>query len=143
MNLRTLPPFRHVNWEPDAGELRRFARAMLAGFGLLGLLAAWRHGGAGPAALALWGAGLLLAAAAQVPAAARPAYLAVYLPASLMGYVVSHVLLTAVFYLLFFPLGLLLRLLGKDLLRLRPPGEGGNWSVHPQVREPSRYYRQY
>jgi hypothetical protein len=47
-----------------------------------------------------------------------------------LGQVIGRVLLTLVFLLLVTPLGLLLRLMGKDLLELRRrPGEGSGW--HP------------
>ena len=35
--MRDFPPFQHVSWDPDRAELRRFAAAMLLGFGVIGL----------------------------------------------------------------------------------------------------------
>lgn len=145
MNLTRLRPFQHVKWRPDRAELRRFAVAMLVGFALLGGLAAWRAGdllAARP--LVLWGAGLTLAAAALVPGLGRLAYLGVYLPTSLIGYIVSHVLMILIFFLVFLPTGLALRLMRKDVLRLRPPrGRRAAWAEIETGGEARRYYSQF
>jgi hypothetical protein len=72
--------------------------------------------------VALWSAGILLAAAALTPLG-RVAYLAVYLPASAMGWAVSHALLAALFYGVFTPVAAVMRLTGVDpLLSRLPPG---------------------
>jgi hypothetical protein len=142
MDLTTLPFFRHVKWQPDARELRRFAIAMLIGFSLLGLLAAWRAKGINTGALVLWGVGLFLSTAAFVPRLGRIAYLAVYLPTSLIGYVVSHVILTLMFFLVITPLAIVLRLMGKDRLRQKPPRQTGWIAVDSESNE-DRYYRQF
>ena len=141
--LRRWPCFQHVRWDPDGAELRRFAGWMLGGFALLGGLAAWRAGQVGPIALILWGAGVLLAATAILPAIGRLAFLAVYIPSSLIGYVVSHVILGLTFYLVFLPIGLLLRVSGKDLLRVRPRGTNTMWSPHVADRDAASYLRQF
>jgi hypothetical protein len=143
MSVKHLPPFQHVRWNPDGAELRSFARSMLIGFAVLGGIAVLRHRGIMPLALGLWAAGLLLAAGALVPRLGRWVYLAVYVPTSLIGFVVSNVLLTAIFFLLFTPIGLLLRLLGKDLLRLRRDGTRSGWEEHAPERDPKSYYRTY
>ena len=141
MSLAQLPCFEHICWNPDRAELRRFALAMLGGFGVLGLLAAWRGHGAGTTSLALWGVGLALAAAALAPGLGRAAYLGVYVPTGILGYGVSRVLLTAIFFLLFTPLALLLRLLGKDLLGLRR--ESAGWLARQPAPDRESYYRQF
>jgi hypothetical protein len=143
MSFRKLPPFHHLKWDPDARELRSFAVSMVVGFAVLGGLAVLRRHGVTAAALGLWAAGLLLAAGAVVPRLGRWVYLAVYIPSSLIGFVVSQVLLTAVFFLLFTPIGLVLKLAGKDPLQLRrEPGRTG-WFPHPKQPEPKDYYRRY
>ena len=140
MDLKRPAPFEHLDWRPGQPELRRFAVSMLVGFALLGLLAAWRHHHVGVTSFVLWGIGAGLAAAALVPGLGRAAYLAVYVPTSLMGFVVSRILLTGIYFLVFTPLGLLLRAFGKDLLALRRGG--GGWSAHREPGGPEGYYRQ-
>lgn len=142
MSFKTLPPFQHLNWNPDRKELRSFAVAMLIGFAALGLLTAWRERGVETPSLVLWTVGAVLATASQIPGLGRLAYLAVYIPSSLIGFVVSRVLLTLVFFVVFMPIGLLLRLAGKDLLSLRPDAKPV-WQPHPAETERKRYYRQY
>ena len=143
MNLTTLPFFQHIKWRPDARELRRFAVAMLIGFTVLGLLSAWRAKGIGTASIVLWSIGVFLAVAAFVPGFGRIAYLGVYLPTSIIGYVVSNVLLALLFFIVITPLGLILRLMGKDLLQLRRPRERTGWMSVKEVKTEDSYYRQF
>jgi hypothetical protein len=168
MKAAELAPFRHVNWHPNPGDRRGFALSMLVGFWLLGMLAAWRGRDLGQASFILWGIGTVLAVGALVPGLGRLVYLMVYLPTSLLGYLVSHVVLALVFGLLFVPLGLVLRLTGKDLLRLRRPAAAGGageprsgarderqrrgpgprrapslWVRRGPVPDRERYYRQF
>lgn len=143
MKLTALPFFQHVNWRPDARELRRFAVAMLIGFAVLGLLAAWRAGGLGTVSLVLWAIGVTLAAAAFVPGLGRVAYLTVYLPTSIIGYVVSHIILALMFFVVITPLGIILRLMGKDLLRQRPRQNKTHWTPVKGVKSEDGYYHQF
>lgn len=143
MDLTALPFFQHVKWRPDAAELRRFAISMLVGFSLLGLFAAWRAKEIGTGPIVLWSIGLLLAIAAFVPRLGRVAYLAVYLPTSIMGYFVSHVLLALMFFFVITPLGITLRLVGKDPLQQRRQGHKTGWTPIKVVKNDNSYYRQF
>jgi hypothetical protein len=143
MKFTELPFFQHINWRPDRAELRRFALAMLIGFAVLGMLAAWRAGGLGANALALWLIGLALATSACLPGLGRFVYLLVYLPTSVIGYVVSNVVLTLIFFFVFMPLGLLLRLLGYDLLQLNVKRGQSNWQRRGEVKQADSYYHQF
>lgn len=140
--MKEFPAFQHVNWRPDRLELRRFAIAMLVGFAILGAVSSWRSQGVGPVAVSLWSAGVVLALASQVPGLGRIAYLMVYLPSSLIGFVISQVLLTLIFFGIFTPLGFILRLTGKDPLYLRP-GKRLRWFPHPERSGRRGYYRQF
>jgi hypothetical protein len=146
MDIRRIPIFQHVRWNPDARELRRFAISMLVGFALLGLLAAWRRHSFGTPNWILWGIGLALAAAALsdplLPGLGRAAYLAVYLSSSVVGYLVSSVVLALLFFLVFVPIGAVMRLSGKDPLRLRPQN-ALRWIHRNTVRDRGTYYRQF
>jgi len=144
MNLKALPFFQHVNWRPDARELRRFAIAMLIGFTILGLLSAWRGKGIGTPSIVLWSLGVVLAVAAFIPGLGRMAYLAVYLPTSIIGYVVSNVLLALMFLVVITPLGLILKLMGKDILQQqRRPKERTGWMPVKSTKTEDSYYRQF
>ena len=143
MKFSELPFFRHVKWFPDRIELRRFAIAMLVGFTLLGALAVWRNHGFTRASMVMFALGVVLAVAAMIPGLSRFAYLAVYIPSSFIGFFVSKVILFVVFFLVFVPIGALLKLLGKDLLRLRPEKPRAVWTSMNSIRDANRYYRQF
>jgi hypothetical protein len=144
--IRTLSCFQHVKWNPGVRDLRQFALAMFVGFGILGGLAALRagvfSGGAiGAGSVTLWSLGALLALAALTPGLGRAAYLAVYLFSGIAGWIVSHILLVALFYLVFTPLGLLMRLTGADPLRLR--ADGNMWRETRAAGSAVNYQRQF
>ena len=143
MKITTLPFFQHVKWRPDARELRRFAIAMLIGFTVLGLLSVWRGNGIGTGAIVLWSIGTLLAIAALIPGVGRIAYLAVYLPTSIIGYVISHVMLALMFFFVITPLAIILRLMGKDLLQQRRQKTRTGWMPVNGVKNEDSYYRQF
>jgi hypothetical protein len=139
--LSGLPALQHVNWDPDARELKRFAVAMLVGFGVIGGVFAIRAGGVTGLTLALWGAGLALAASTLARALGRKSYLAVYVVSGLIGAVVSRVILVLMFLLVFVPLGVLLRLTGKDFLGRKPGAT--MWRKVDGERDAYSYYRQF
>lgn len=143
MNVRTWRCFQHVQWQPDRAELRRFAGGMLLGFGVLGLIVALRRHQLAAPTLILWGIGLGLAVGAMIPGLGRAVYLAVYLPTSVIGFGVSHLLLTLIFVGVVTPTGVALRLMGKDLLRRQPPQESSLWIPREESPSRSSYYRQF
>ena len=143
MKVAALPFFQHVKWHPDRRELRRFAIAMLIGFFVLGALSAWRAKGIGTGSMVLWSIGVTLAVAALVPKLGRIAYLAVYLPTSIIGYVVSNVMLALMFFLVITPLGFILKLMGKDLLQQRRQKRKTQWTPVKDTRNEESYYRQF
>jgi len=143
MKLATLPFFQHVKWQPDARELRRFAIAMLIGFAVLGALSAWKAKGVHTGPIVLWTIGVTLAVASFVPKLGRIAYLAVYLPTSIIGYVVSNVMLTLMFFLVITPLGIIMKLMGKDVLQQRRPNRTTQWTPVKETKNQDSYYRQF
>ena len=143
MNIKALPFFQHIKWQPDARELRRFSVAMLIGFFVLGALSVWRAWGIGTGSIVLWGIGVFLASAAFVPRLGRIAYLAVYLPTSIIGYVVSHVVLALMFFFVITPTAIILRLLGKDVLQQRRDKKQPGWIPVKGVKNEESYYRQF
>jgi len=62
-----------------------------------------------------------------------------------IGFVVSHVILAAVYYLVFTPIGLLMRALGRDPMTRRfDRAAASYWVRRPQEgTEPKRYFRQF
>ena len=116
---------------------------MLIGFAVLGGLAAWRAGAISSTVLILWSAGAVLPITAFIPKLGRLAYLAVYLPTSIIGYVVSNIILALMFFLVITPLGVILRLMGKDLLQQRTQRGKTQWRPVTSVKNEDSYYRQF
>ena len=90
-----------------------------------------------------------VAAVSIAVALARPAWLR-WLYVALMwitwpiGWVISHVVLAILFYVVITPLGLARRALGKDPLRKRgEPGASSYWKPRRAPADVERYFRQY
>jgi hypothetical protein len=109
-----------VNTNPSDKQLRRFAATLPVGAGLIAAVAWWRTG-AWPAPAAAWAAATTLAAVGLArPRAVRWVYLALVFLTLPIGWCVSHVLLAAIFFLVVTPIGLAMRVLGRDPMRRRP-----------------------
>lgn len=143
MSLTELPFFQHVRWRPDSTELRRFAISMFVGFAIMGLVAAWRMGEIGKGTIVLWSIGVALAVGTLLPRLGRAVYLAVYLPTSIIGYITGHVALALIFFLVFTPVGIVMRLFGKDPLQLRLGQDKARWRHLDGVKDADSYYRQF
>ncbi len=90
-----------VNRDPSAAELRKFGRAMVLGFGVIGGVVFWA--GAAAVAIGLWSLGAALFLLTRISlSAARPVYLVWMTAASLIGVVMSTILLTLL-YVTFVP----------------------------------------
>lgn len=114
----------------DPKEWRKAAWMSALGLALLSSLLRWR----GVLPVAGWGLVLFLAAALAAAAALRPGWFRGYYRFSArMGFGLSQaaglVVLTLLFFIVVVPLGLVMRMLGKDPLRLRrPAGRESYWS---------------
>jgi hypothetical protein len=61
-----------------------------------------------------------------------------------IGWLVSHLLLAAVFYLLFTPVGLLMRICGYDPMQRRIDRNAESyWKPRPTKADTERYFKQY
>lgn len=143
----------HINWDPDVETLRNFGFVALVGFGLIAVLAWFEWlvfsvglGAARPyvaAGAALLGTGAALLSLVA-PRANRPLYMGLSAVAYPIGFVLSHLLLGALFFGLFAPIGVIFRLMGRDPLRRRfDPGAASYWTPARAPRDPERYFRQF
>ena len=132
-----------LNLHPDRRMLRQFGLLCFAVFGAYGLWR-WLDGTAPRVAV-----GLLAAAATGGllgtlrPQWLRPVFVGWMILAFPVGWLVSHLLLGALYFAVFTPLGVLLRLLGKDALGLRRSTAASYWQKKPQQTDLRRYLRQY
>ena len=132
-----------IDHHPSPRQLRVFAAAWLVFFAVLGAWA-WRRGSTGTAFS-------LLAAAVMVPAMGllwaellRWVYVGMSYLAFPIGFVLSHVILAIVYYLVFTPIGLVMRLCGYDPMQRRfDPQARSYWSPRETAPEPGRYFRQF
>ena len=129
---------------PDERTLRQFAGLCLLFFGSL---AAWHGLYRGQAWLGTVLA--ILAIGLGLPGLARPlllrwlfvGWMRLTYPVS---WLVSHLLLAAMFYGLFTPLGLFFRLIRRDPLKLRmQPRQPSYWEPKPSAAGVSSYFRQF
>jgi carbamoyltransferase len=108
----------------------------------LGGLMLWRHRTAGWPLLAL--AALLLALAIFAPGQLRVVYRAWMALAFVLGWLMSRILLTLVFFLVVTPIGLVQRFCGKRALELRfQTGETSYWKTHVGAPPSQEYERQF
>ena len=132
----------------DTGReaLRRFGLVVGGVFVGIAAVVAWRHGALTPWALGLGGPGAaLVVLGLAAPTLLRPVYRVWMGLAVVLGFVMTRVLLTAVFALLVVPIGLALQLAGKDLLRRKLDRAAGSYWLPKPAGEPAaerlkRYY---
>ena len=143
-----------IDWNPDRGKLRGFGWICLVAFGAIGTWIHFRHSmfgvdlterSAANWAYSLWTlAGLCAVLAGAAPVALKPLYVgltAITLP---IGFAVSHVMLGVLFYLVITPVGLVMRLFGRDpLCRTLEPAAKTYWVPRNQTSDVRRYYRQF
>lgn len=110
---------------------RSFGLVFAGFFGLLMLHNWWRAGRAWPIELAI--AAAFLAAALLRPHLLHWPNRAWIKLGSLVGAIVTPIVMALLFFLVVTPVGLLMRLAGKDSLRLRGPRTGNSYWI---VREP-------
>jgi hypothetical protein len=100
------------------GDLRRFGLVMAGALGALGGLAAWR--GKNAAVVLLAGAAVFAVLAVFLPRLLGPAERAWMALARVLSAVMTHVILTIFYFLVITPFGIVMRIAGRDPLRLRP-----------------------
>jgi hypothetical protein len=133
-----------IDRHPDSRTLRQFAGLCVAAFGFVGFVVL-RKTGLWEAALAIWAVALLVGTVGLVrPQAIRLVWVVLIYLAFPIGWVISHLLLAVVLYFVFTPIGMLLRLLGRDPLERRfDPGAESYWTPHRQADTIDRYFRQF
>lgn len=94
--------------------------------------------------LALLGLAFFLGSlGALLPALVRPVFVGALLLTFPLNWLFSHLLLGALYYCLFTPLGLFFRLIGRDVLGMRfQPDRDTYWAPKPEAEEIRRYFRQ-
>ena len=133
-----------INRDPSPRDLAIFGALLAIFAGVAGWLLR-RQGAAPVAGAAVWGIGALLVAAdLVVPPSRRPIYLGWMYAVFPIGWLISHAVLAAIYYLVFTPIGLVLRFTGRDPLARRfDRSTPTYWQPHAPVSHRRRYFRQY
>ena len=126
-----------VDWNPTEKKIRQFGGLLML-FALFVAAMAWRKGNA-QAAWAIGTIGVVLGAvSAAWPSFGRRIYLAWTAVSFVIGTVVSTILLALLYFGIVTPIALVMRLTGRDALRLR--GDGGSFWVPLSIPEDKEYF---
>mgnify|MGYP001395189254 FL=1 len=130
---------------PEKHQLRSFGLFWLPGFCLLVALFAWLRYEHSQLAMILSAVALVSILVSLVqPRVLQPLFVILMVVTFPIGIVVSHLLIAAVYYLVITPIGLLLRLRGRDAMKRRfPGGEESYWVERETVEDQGRYFRQF
>lgn len=138
-----------LDLKPEPRILRQFAYVAVVGLPLLtGLILrlcgcwAWTH----PAMLVAVGVALLQLAvfAAGNTSLTRWLFVGLTIIALPIGFVLSHVLMATIYYLVITPIGLAFRLTGRDVMgRKLNPKQASFWHDRGPKRAPSSYFKLY
>lgn len=133
-----------INTDPSKKELRWFGAMLVVFVFAVGTLVRWQFD-APVAAQRIWIAGGVLSMVYVVaPPLRRLIFVGWIYAAFPIGWTVSHVLLASIYYLVFTPIGLLLRLIkGDPLERQLDPSAASYWRPHESLRDVRRYFRQF
>ena len=142
-----------IDWNPDPGTLRQFGWVALVGFSLIALLAhqEWLifAFGLGDARMkvvtGLLAVGVLAALIGLVyPKANKPLFIGLTLLAFPIGFVLSYVIMITLFFVIIAPIGILMRLAGRDPMeREIDPNAESYWTPAKPAPPNSRYFRQF
>ncbi len=132
-----------INRHPSLHDLRIFAAVGVIVFSVLSYTMQLK-GSFTASMVLLFAAFFLLFAGLLTPRSLRLIYLgAIYLTFPI-GFVLSHLILAAVYVLVFTPVGLTMRILGYDpLRRRREPLRSTYWEPKTTARSPASYLKQH
>ncbi len=129
-----------ANWKPTVRQLRQFG--VLCAMALPCLAWLWSLGGVWIGGLAIVGIAIAVLAW-LVPAAIAPLFIGLMLITLPIGLVLSELVLMLVYGLLFVPMGITFRCIGRDRLHREVDRERDSyWEDKSQPRSMASYYRQ-
>lgn len=133
-----------IDRNPSRQNLLWFGLLLGLFLALVGTIAWWRFG-ALAVAQGLWVAAAVIAVAYYaIPPLRKPLYLGWMYAAFPFGFIMSYVILAATYYLVFTPIGLLLKALGRDPLDRRFDRSAASyWTPYRPPADNQRYFRQF
>ena len=134
-----------INTNPSRRQLNQFGFVWLGFLALFGVLAYFKFDSPS-VARGLWVAAVVVPVLGWlVPAFMRLVFLGMSYLAWPIGFVISHVVLALVYYLVLTPIGLLTRLFGYDSMKKRFDREAESYWVErsSEAPHPKHYFRQF
>lgn len=143
--------FKEINWNPGLEERRGFGRILLIGFPFVALFWTVVLGFKGEGFVWNWtifswiagtgcGVGLFCMA---LPALALPFYRVWFFLVCIIDTLITFILLPTFYYLILFPYGWFIRVLGKNPLEKKPAQCTTYWKEVAPTKDNSQYYRQF
>lgn len=133
-----------INRNPDVRVLASFRRIWFPLFVVAAGVMLWWQFDLARAAWAVWAVGaaveVVVIASERV---ARAVFVGLQMATYPIGLVVSTIALALTFYLVMTPIGWVMRLAGRDPLRLRERDASSHWLESKQDEEPQRAFRQF
>jgi len=132
-----------IRTQPSESDLKWFGVIVLCVFGIIGGIVLWRAESLFAAEI-LWGVGAALAVLYYAIRPLRRPLYDVWMRAVMpIGIIISHALLGLIYFGIITPIGLLMRLVGRDALQLHLDASADSyWSKHDPGEDRSRYFRQ-
>jgi hypothetical protein len=139
-----------LDLNPEQAKLKQFAFVAVPGLPLIAVLVLrfLGHGWAfsHPAVLVALGVGVLqlVAFLAGFKPLTRAIFVVLMVVAMPIGFVLSHVLMMAIYYLVITPIGLVFKLIGRDgMTRKLDPKMASYWVDRGAPRPPGSYFKLY
>lgn len=143
-----------LDLSPDRTTLRQFGYIALGAFGLLGVWTMYRQALLGfslsPGFATALGGGLLALAvicgalAFVAPERLKPIYVGMIVVTFPIGFVVSHIILAGLYYLVLTPIGLIMQARGYDPMHRRfEPESSTYWTERKPRTDVRDYFKQY
>jgi fatty acid desaturase len=134
-----------INRNPTPKQLNQFGFIWLGFLSFFGVVAWFKLDEPG-LAKGLWVAAIVVPVVGWLaPAFMRMVFLGMSYAAWPIGFVVSHVILALVYYLVMTPIGLAMRFFGYDPMTRKPDSSGGSFWIERSTRAggPESYFRQF
>jgi hypothetical protein len=133
-----------INFHPPKRDLKIFAILLIAFFSLVAGWLNYRHDAPTAAALVFVAAIVVGTVCFVSPTVSRYVYVGWMIAVFPIGWAVSHVILAVVFYGVFTPFGLIMRLFGHDPMQRRfDPAATTYWVRRGEPPKPEQYFRQF
>ena len=133
-----------INWNPPPKDLRVFALLQLIFFAVAAWLLQQRMETTGVAITLVAASTVIMVIGVIRPTWLRVMYVVWMAAVFPIGFVVSHLLMAAVFYLVVTPIGLMMRWLGRDPMHRKPDREATTyWQPRSPTKGTRGYFRQF